>query len=122
MRTIQSSETAQVLLLTVGTGTRDKLEETILEPFRKSLMAAGASRNILLPSQDTEPVARRIQESFPDFPTEIRPLPNAGDENNADRCFEHFDAVLSEVLAAGKSHPTSSPTSLAAPKPCPPRC
>jgi CRISPR-associated protein (TIGR02710 family) len=101
MRTIQSSETAQVLLLTVGTGTRDKLEETILEPFRKSLMAAGASRNILLPSQDTEPVARRIQESFPDFPTEIRTLPNAGDENNADRCFEHFDAVLSEVLAAG---------------------
>ena len=95
------SHQTTVLLLTVGTGTRDKLTETILEPFRKSLEEAKARRNILLPSQETEPVARRIQESFPDFPTEIRPLPNPGDENNADRCFEHFDAVLSAVLAAG---------------------
>jgi CRISPR-associated protein (TIGR02710 family) len=95
------SQQAKVLLLTVGTGTRGKLEETILEPFHKSLVAAGAARNILLPSQETEPIARRIQESFPESPTEIRPLPNAGDENDADRCFEHFDAVLSEVLAAG---------------------
>ena len=90
-----------VLLLTVGTGTRDKPVETILEPFRKSLEAAGAERNILLPSQITEPIARKIAENFPQFRAEIRPLAKAGDENNADRCFEHYDAVIAELLAEG---------------------
>lgn len=90
-----------VLLLTVGTGTRDKTVETILDPFRKSLEAAGAERNILLPSQITEPIARKIAENFPQFRAEILPLAKAGDENNADRCFEHYDAVIAELLAQG---------------------
>jgi CRISPR-associated protein (TIGR02710 family) len=94
-------EPCAVLLLTVGTGTRGKPVETILEPFRKSLEAAGAERNILLPSRETEEIARNIQQAFPQFPVEIRPLPEAGDENNADRCFEHYDAVIAELLAAG---------------------
>ncbi|GIU78565.1 MAG: hypothetical protein KatS3mg005_1803 [Bryobacteraceae bacterium] len=94
-------EPCSVLLLTVGTGTQGKTVETILEPFRKSLEAAGAERNILLPSRETEEIARNIQQAFPQFPVEIRPLPEAGDENNADRCFEHYDAVIAELLASG---------------------
>lgn len=90
-----------VLLLTVGTGTRDRPVETILEPFRKSLEAAQAERNILLPSQETVAVARMIQDRLPQFHMEIHPLPAAGDENNADRCFAHYDAVLAALLAAG---------------------
>jgi CRISPR-associated protein (TIGR02710 family) len=90
-----------VLLLTVGTGTRGREEETVLEPFRKSLEAAGAARNFLLPSQETRATAEKIRDTFPQFAIEIRPLPEAGDENNADRCFEHYDAVLAEVLDAG---------------------
>ena len=95
------ADRCSVLLLTVGTGTRGKTVETILEPFRKSLEAAGAERNILLPSRETEEIASNIQQAFPQFLVEIRPLPEAGDENNADRCFEHYDAVIAELLAAG---------------------
>ncbi|MCS7042798.1 MAG: hypothetical protein NZR01_08400 [Bryobacteraceae bacterium] len=94
-------EACSVLLLTVGTGTRGREDETILEPFRKSLEAAGAGRNILLPSQETQPVAEKIEAAFPQFRMEIRPLPAPGDENNADRCFSHYDAVISELLASG---------------------
>ncbi|MGC8760395.1 MAG: TIGR02710 family CRISPR-associated CARF protein [Bryobacteraceae bacterium] len=90
-----------VLLLTVGTGTRDRPVETILEPFRKSLEAARAERNILLPSRETVAVARMIQDRLPQFHMEIHPLPAAGDENNADRCFAHYDAVLAGLISAG---------------------
>lgn len=90
-----------VLLLTVGTGTRGREDETVLEPFRKSLEAAAAARNILLPSQETLGIAGKIRDTFPQFATEIRPLPAAGDENNADRCFEHYDTVIAEILNAG---------------------
>lgn len=90
-----------VLLLTVGTGTAGRPVETVIEPFRKSLEQAAATRNILLPSQETLPIAEKIRETFPQFSMEIRPLPNAGDENNADRCFQHYDTVIASVLAAG---------------------
>lgn len=90
-----------ILLLTVGTGTRGREDETVLEPFRKSLEAAAAPRNVLLPSQETISVAEKIRDSFPQFSMEIRPLPAAGDENNADRCFQHYDTVLAEILNAG---------------------
>jgi len=90
-----------VLLLTVGTGTRGRTEETILEPFGMSLRAAGCQRNILLPSRQTLPQAEMVREANPEFAIEIRPLPRDGDENDADACFVHFDAVFESLLASG---------------------
>lgn len=93
---------ATVLLLTVGTGQQALPEETLFEPFGKSLRAARCVRNILLPSRKTLPQAERIRERFgQEFELEISPLPGEGDENDADACFRHFDSVLTEVLASG---------------------
>ncbi len=94
---------ASTLLLTVGTGQRGLPEETLIEPFGRSLRAAGCARNILLPSQQTVPQAELVRQRFaPEFPgIEIRPLPQPGDENDADACFRHFDAVFAALAADG---------------------
>ena len=98
----------RVLVMTVGTGDRERLEETLYRPLMKSLSEGAWSRLTLLPSQVTEPLARefanRAQVRYPELPVEIRVLP-ADAENDADRAYGHFDRVLNDLLRTVKCAP-----------------
>ncbi len=91
----------KALLLTVGTGTVEQIEETIITPFRKSFEAGEWSRILLLPSKTTEGNAQLLRERFPQFPIDVRALRQPGDEENTDAAFRHFDAVIVRLLADG---------------------
>lgn len=91
----------RVLVLTVGAGTVDKLEETVVTPFRKSFESGEWQLIVLLPSQETEGNARLLGERFPQFPLRVRALRNSGDEDDTDACFRHFDGVLERLLEEG---------------------
>ncbi len=93
--------TGRVLLLTVGTGDVQKLRETLLEPLIKSIRKGDWSRVLLLPSQFTREMALQLQEELRETPIELRPLPRAGAEDDADACFAHFDEVLGGLRAEG---------------------
>src|SRR3954470_20979233 len=93
--------TGKVLILTVGTGNVEQLRETLLEPLTKSIRKGEWERVVLLPSQVTRDVALRLQDELRGTPVEVRPLPRAGAEDDADACFAHFDDVLGAVRAAG---------------------
>ena len=88
-----------ILVMTVGTGAQTSLEATLFTPLRKSIATDAWTRVILLPSGMTEEFAERLRSGLESVDVVIRPLP-AGDENDADRAYAHFDAVLSEVLQA----------------------
>jgi len=92
---------AHALLLTVGTGTPDRLEETVIEPFRKSLEKGEWSRVLLFPSKETEGNAFLLKERFPQFPIEVRALRKPKDEENVDACFAHFDTEISRLIEQG---------------------
>jgi CRISPR-associated protein (TIGR02710 family) len=96
-----SQPKGQVLLLSVGTGDVQKLRETLLEPLTKSIRKGDWSRVVLLPSQFTHEMALQLQEELRETPIELRPLPRAGAEDDADACFAHFDAVLGGLRAEG---------------------
>ncbi|MBI2190412.1 MAG: TIGR02710 family CRISPR-associated protein [Planctomycetes bacterium] len=98
MSAIQS---ARALLLTVGTGDIEKPEETLLAPLRKSMSQGHWGRIVLLPSKITSAMAHNLKVALPDLPIEVQPLPEAGQENDADACFGHFDGVLSALRAEG---------------------
>ncbi len=91
----------KAILLTVGTGTADEIEKTIIGPFRKSFEAGEWDRILLLPSKETEGNARLLQSRFGQFPIEVHALPKAGDEENTDSAFRYFDSVIAGLLAAG---------------------
>jgi len=91
----------RALLLTVGTGTAEQLEATIITPFRKSFEEGEWDQIVLLPSKTSEANARLLQERFGQFPIEVRPLRLPGDEDNADAAFRHFDEVILRLLAKG---------------------
>ena len=88
---------ARVLVMTVGTGDVTKLEETLFTPLRKSIATDAWARVILLPSGVTEEFAQSLRSELEGTDVAIRPLPG-DDENDADRAYSHFDAVLAEVL------------------------
>ena len=90
-------ESGRILVLTVGTGDVTKLEETLLTPLRKSVATDHWTRVVLLPSSVTEEFARRLRQGLEGVEVAIRPLPE-GDENDADRAYTHFDAVLAETI------------------------
>jgi CRISPR-associated protein (TIGR02710 family) len=90
-----------VLLCTVGTGTVDQLQETLLTPLKKSIGRGEWQRVILLPSQLTHDYAALLRDELRGVPIEVRPLPRAGAEDDPDACFAHFDAVLAEVRSCG---------------------
>lgn len=87
-----------VLVLTVGTGDREALEESLLKPLAKSIDEGKWCKVFLLPSSVTKGFADRLAERFPDLSVRIEPLPNPNMENDADACYGHFDAVLGELL------------------------
>ena len=87
----------QVLVLTVGTGNWQHLDETLFRPMEKSLKKGEWSKIILLPSTKTEENAIQFQNRMLEYAIEIRPLPEVDQENNSDSCFNHFDKVLNEL-------------------------
>lgn len=96
-----AAPSGRVLVLTVGEGTVEKLEETVVTPFRKSFEQGEWDLIVLLPSKKTEANARLLEERFPQFPLRVRALRQEKDEDNTDACFRHFDEVLERLLAEG---------------------
>ncbi len=91
----------RALVLTVGTGTADQLEETLLTPLRKSIEKGQWAKIVLLPSKQTESNAFALRDANPQYPIEVRPLRRLGDEDNVDACFEHFERQLAVLVEAG---------------------
>ena len=87
----------RTLVMTVGTGDLDRLEETLFTPLRKSIATDAWARVVLLPSSVTEDFARRLRTRLDGTAVEVSPLP-AGDENDADAAYAHFDRVLEAIL------------------------
>ena len=91
----------RTLVMTVGTGNRDRLDDTLYTPLLKSVADGDWKTIVLLPSQETllyaEELRVRIAHGTPGIEVSIRPLP-VGHENNADRAYAHFDRVLTKVL------------------------
>ncbi len=90
----------RILLLTVGTGDAERLEETLLAPLRKSIADGSWSQIILLPSVATAEIAAKLAAEIGDSSSQVVPL-LAGDEENVDRCFAHFDRVIAELRSQG---------------------
>lgn len=95
------SPSPAVLLLTVGTGTAEQLEDTVLKPFAKSFRKGQWARVVLFPSQTTGPNAERLREAHPDLPIQVRSLRKPGLEEDVDACFAHFDAELVRLQEEG---------------------
>ena len=87
----------RTLVMTVGTGDLDRLEETLFTPLRKSIATDAWTRVILLPSSVTEEFARTLRERLDGPEVDVSALA-AGDENDADAAYAHFDRVLASVL------------------------
>ena len=87
----------RALVMTVGTGDLDRLEETLFTPLRKSIATDAWTRVVLLPSRVTEDFARTLRSRLDGTAAEVSPLP-AGDENDADAAYAHFDRVLAAIL------------------------
>lgn len=94
-------EAGKALILTVGQGTLENLEGTLISPFQKSFEKGEWQRILLLPSKDTEANARLLVERFPQFPLDVRALPKPGEEDDTDACFRHFDEVIQGLLSEG---------------------
>jgi len=92
----------RAILLTIGTGDVTRAEESLLAPLRKSIRSDGVwSIVVLLPSKITNKYAEALQDSLCEFPIEIKPLPEAGMENDIDGCYAHFEAVIAGLLTEG---------------------
>ena len=87
----------RVLVMTVGTGDFRNLEDSLFTPLRKSIATDAWARIILLPSSATETFAKTVTNGIEGVAVAIRPLPE-GDENDADRAYNHFDSVLAAAL------------------------
>ncbi|MEC9346276.1 MAG: TIGR02710 family CRISPR-associated CARF protein [Pseudomonadota bacterium] len=94
----------RTLLLTVGTGNTEDVENSLLNPLRKSMAEGGWDTIVLLPSQETVGTAARLRDEGVEGLIVVNPLPDKGDEYDPDRCFVHFDQVLADLLHQGR-HP-----------------
>ena len=90
-------DSGRILVLTVGTGNIDSIEQTLLTPLRKSIATDAWNAVVLLPSTVTASFAHRLREELAGVDIQIHPLPE-GDENDADRAYAHFDQVLAALL------------------------
>lgn len=97
--------TGSVLFVTIGMGRSDNLEGSLYTPIGKSLKDGTWSRAILLPSPDSIVHANVLRDRHRDIAAEIHPLPSAGMENDPDRCFDFFDAVIERCLQDGYALP-----------------
>ena len=88
----------KTLVLTVGTGNADDLENSLYAPLLKSIGTNSWDRIVLLPSQRTVEQANEIRSRIAKLSAEICPIPDAGSENDTDASFAHFDAILGEII------------------------
>ena len=96
-----------VLLLTVGTGDDNDREQTLYQPLRLSIADGSWLKVILLPSQVSEEWADAVKHALSPLNVRVHPLPNKGDEDDADCCFNHFNSVLETLkreAETGDSH------------------
>ena len=91
----------RILVLTVGTGNVEKIDESLLKPLSKSIRQGEWSLAVLLPSTVTQDFAEQLKCRFPNLPIRVDPLPKPGLENDADECFGHFDKVLGKLMEEG---------------------
>ena len=98
---MRTNDGKKALVLTVGTGNIDDIEQTLLVPMLKSVEDGEWARIVLLPSRTTEEFAQTLQERIANSAVEISALPALGQENNADACFGHFDSVLDRLIGDG---------------------
>jgi CRISPR-associated protein (TIGR02710 family) len=91
----------RILLLSVGTGDLERQEETLFVPLQKSIKDGEFERVVLLPSKITEQAANDLRDRYAKISIEISSLPETGYENNADACFDHFNSVISNLIAEG---------------------
>ena len=96
----QLNEQPSALVLTVGTGNPNDLEESLYAPLQKSIGSGSWTRVVLLPSQGTKKYARELRKRYAGsgiaFKTD--PLPEPGMEDDADACFAFFHKKLRDVL------------------------
>jgi len=92
---------AKALLLTVGTGRSENIEQTLITPLKKSIEKGEWSVVVLLPSRRTLGNAEALGGSHPAI--RVLPLDKPGQEENADDCYAHFDRVISSLLEEGYS-------------------
>jgi CRISPR-associated protein (TIGR02710 family) len=80
--------------------------DTLYESMRTSMGIGSWDRIVLLPSSDTQSLARELVEYVADrhpvplqitIGTELKP----GDFEHEDRCFAHFDAALAALIEGG---------------------
>lgn len=86
----------RILFMTVGTGNKNNLEDTLFKPLRMSAETGTWDLLVLLPSTLTEDNAKALADQLRNQATETKPLP-AGAENDVDQTYAHFDAVIAEV-------------------------
>lgn len=91
----------RALVLTVGTGNKKKLEESLYAPLLKSMDSCQWTHVVLLPSQSTLTYAEEIASRRPDLPVEIRPLTKTDEENDPDSCYSHFESEISRLCRSG---------------------
>ncbi len=91
----------RALLLTVGTGDINRLEETLYAPLLKSIDTEAWTWVVLLPSQSTIIHAEEIARRRPNLNIEIRPLNNGGMENDPDACYSHFEHQIGRLRTEG---------------------
>lgn len=98
---MEKMKQGRVLVLTIGTGTKGDLENTLFLPLGKSIEAGEWDRVVLLPSTETEARAQELAKRFSSLPSRIETLPRVRIENDSDACFAHFDEVLGNLIAEG---------------------
>ncbi len=91
----------KVLILTIGTGNQNNLDDSLYTPLQKSINDGGWNQVILLPSQSTKKQAKEIERRNRDLSVVIHPIPEDGDENDTDACFAHFDEILEKLIKSG---------------------
>jgi CRISPR-associated protein (TIGR02710 family) len=95
------SAPGRVLLLTVGTGTAEELDATVMKPFAKSIRKGEWAKVVLFPSQATEENAFLLKDAHPGVAVEVRALRKVGAEEDVDACFAHFDQEIGRLKEAG---------------------
>ncbi|MBQ4084774.1 MAG: TIGR02710 family CRISPR-associated protein [Alphaproteobacteria bacterium] len=85
----------RILFLTVGTGNVNDAERTLYTPLRKSMKKDYFDYFVFLPSTETEHNAMHLANE-PEFQGKslIETLPEPLIENDSDKCFKHFNAII----------------------------
>ena len=94
----QNPNNRNALVLTIGIGNKKDPEGSLYTPLLKSINYGTWDHIVLLPSQSTVTQARVLQSRITGKTVEIQPIPEEGNENDADASFAHFNEVLGELI------------------------